>query len=124
MSYCAIGYAGVYDLVKLESDDDGSKQLRSFLSRSMGANEAELLAHSPTNQIAKLDVPMLLIHGKSDRVAPFNQFTIAEGALSRAGKTFETLVKPDEGHGFYKNENQEEAYRRMQAFLLKHNPPN
>ena len=44
--------------------------------------------------------------------------------MSQAGKTFDTLVVANEGHGFYKEANQAEAYRRMQAFLLKYNPPN
>ena len=124
MYKCAIGYAGVYDLVELESDSDGSKQGRSFFLRGVGKDQAELAAQSPTTQVAKLDVPMLLIHGKSDTRAPFSQFTSAVAALTRAGKVYETLVKPGEGHGFYKEANRVEAYERMQAFLLKYNPPN
>lgn len=123
MYKCAIGYAGVYDLKQLYEGKDGSRQGRSFFSRTMG--DAMLQAdQSPVTQVAKLDVPILLIHGKSDQTAPFEQFRIAESALSHAGKTYETLVKADEGHGFYKVANQEEAYNRMKAFLLKYNPPN
>ena len=65
-----------------------------------------------------------LIHGKSDHTAPIEQFRLAESALSRNSKVYETLVKADEGHGFYKTADQEEAYNRMKAFLLKYNPPN
>ena len=123
MYKCAIGYAGVYDLVKMAGDDDGSKQGRSFLARTMGRDEAELRAHSPISQIDKLDVPMLLIHGKSDTTAPFSQDNAAQYALSHAGKVFESLVKPGEGHGFYKEANRAEAYSRIREFLLKYNPP-
>jgi dipeptidyl aminopeptidase/acylaminoacyl peptidase len=123
MYKCAIGYAGVYDLQSLVSHDDGSKQNRSFFARTMG--DAVLQDdQSPLKQIAKLDIPILLIHGKSDQTAPFSQFRQAEAALSRAGKTYETLAKADEGHGFYKEANRVEAYNRMKAFLLKYNPPN
>lgn len=124
MYKCAIGYAGVYDLVKLESEDDGSKQMRAFFTRAVGKDPAELAAQSPTTQIAKLDVPILLIHGKSDHQAPFSQYNAAVAALSLARKPYESLVKPNEGHGFYKEENRVEAYERMRTFLLKHNPPN
>jgi dienelactone hydrolase len=124
MYKCAIGYAGVYDLVKLKADETFNKQSRSGFAREVGADNAQLAAQSPTTLVAKLDVPMLLIHGRSDTVAPFSQFNAAEAALGHAGKTFETLVKPSEGHGFYKVANQEEAYNRMKAFLLKYNPPN
>lgn len=124
MYKCAIGYAGVYDLVKLESDGDASKQGRAFFERSVGKDKSELAMHSPTTLVAKLDVPMLLIHGKSDYRAPLSQFNAAVAALSHAGKTYETLVKPNEGHGFYKEANRVEAYERMRSFLLKYNPPN
>lgn len=124
MYKCAIGFAGVYDLVKLESGDDGSAQMRSFFLRGVGKDKAELEAQSPTANIAKLDVPVLLIHGKSDTRAPINQFNAAVAALSLAHKKYETLAKADEGHGFYKEANRVEAYERMRDFLLKYNPPN
>jgi len=121
MYKCAIGYAGVYDLPKLYGDRDASRQGRSFFTMTMG-DPAQQADQSPVTHVAKLDVPMLLIHGKSDETAPINQFNAAEGALERAGKPFETLVKPDEGHGFYKEENRVEAFKRIAAFLAKHNP--
>jgi dipeptidyl aminopeptidase/acylaminoacyl peptidase len=49
---------------------------------------------------------------------------MAEAALRYNNKTYDTLVKADEGHGFYKAKDQEEAYNRMKAFILKYNPPN
>lgn len=123
MYKCAIGYAGVYNLTALYSDGDASRQGRSWLGRTMG--DADLFrVQSPTNLVSSLDVPMLLIHGKADYVAPIAQYDFARAALSKAGKPFESLVVANEGHGFYKEANQAEAYRRMQAFLLKYNPPN
>ena len=121
MYKCSIAYAGVYDLAKLYGDRDGSKQNRSFFARTMG-DGATQEQQSPVNLVARLDVPMLLIHGRSDSVAPFNQFNAAEAALSHAGKTYETLVKPAEGHGFYKEANRVEAFDRIGAFLAKYNP--
>lgn len=124
MYKCSIGYAGVYDLAKLYADRDGSKQGRSFFGRTMGDDPAIFKDQSPITHIAKLDVPMLLIHGRSDSIAPFNQFSAAQSALSYAGKPYETLEKADEGHGFYKEANRVEAYQRIRSFLLKYNPPN
>ncbi len=122
MYKCAIAYAGVYDLKKLYANRDGSKQGRAFWTMTLG-DAASQEAQSPLTQIAKLDVPILLIHGKSDEVAPFEQFGFAESALSHAGKVYQTLVKPNEGHGFYKEANRIEAYQRIGEFLLKYNPP-
>ena len=118
---CSIAYAGVYDLKAHYSQRDGSKQGRAFWTMTMG-DEANQVAQSPLTQIAKLDAPILLIHGRSDSVAPFDQFNYAQAALSHAGKPYETLVKPNEGHGFYKEANRVEAYERMAAFLAKYNP--
>jgi dipeptidyl aminopeptidase/acylaminoacyl peptidase len=123
MYKCAIGYAGVYDLKKMVADDSDSAGLRAFWARTLG-DEAAQAAQSPTAQAAKLDVPMLLIHGRADKTAPIAQYELAAAALKAAGKPFESLVKADEGHGFYKAADQEEAYNRMKAFLLKYNPPN
>jgi dipeptidyl aminopeptidase/acylaminoacyl peptidase len=124
MYKCAIGYAGVYDLEAMYKTDDSSRQSRADLGMRMGTSAEIRQTQSPARNVAKLDVPILLIHGKSDWIAPFDQFKLAETALGVAGKPYETLVKPNEGHGFYKLANRVEAYNRMQAFLLKYNPPN
>lgn len=124
MYKCAIGYAGVYDLAKLYATRDGSKQGRSFYGRTMGDDPTLLREQSPITHIASFNVPMLLIHGKADNNTSIEQYDAAVAALSHAGKTYESLVKPNEGHGFYKEENRVEAYERMRTFLLKYNPPN
>ena len=123
MYKCAIGYAGVYDIKADTAKDDNSKQNRSFFTRTRG-DEAMQTEQSPLTHIKKLDVPMLLIHGKADHTADFEQFQMADAAMKKAGKNYETLVKADEGHGFYRSKDVEEAYNRMKAFILKYNPPN
>jgi dipeptidyl aminopeptidase/acylaminoacyl peptidase len=124
MYKCAIGYAGVYDLAKMVDNADASKQIRAFWARSLGTDEQTYQLQSPVHHLAKLDVPVLLIHGKTDYTARFNQYVTLEAALKRSGKTYETLVKPEEGHGFYSEVNQAEAYERIGAFLRKYNPVN
>jgi len=123
MYKCSIAYAGVYDLEELFAAKDGNVNSKNYFQRTMGEGGTQA-EQSPIKQIAKLDVPIFLIHGKSDQTAPFSQFGLAETALARAGKTYETLAKSDEGHGFYKEANRVEAYRRIKEFLLKYNPPN
>jgi len=122
MYKCAIGYAGVYDLERHAKDKDQSPQLRAFFARTMGSDSTLFAEQSPAMHVDKLNVPVLLIHGKTDYTVRFNQFEAMEAALKRGGKTYETLVKPDEGHGFYSEVNQAEVYERMGAFLKKYNP--
>jgi dipeptidyl aminopeptidase/acylaminoacyl peptidase len=122
MYKCSIGYAGVYDLGAMIKADDGSKQSRANLAREVGTDPALIAAQSPARRAKEMPVPMLLIHGKADWIAPYEQYEIAEAALRFAGKPYESLVKPNEGHGFYKDANRVEAYRKMAAFLAKYNP--
>lgn len=124
MYRCAIGYAGIYDLAEMSKsgDIDDSKQGRYYLNSAVGDNPAELSAQSPAAQADKLNLPILLVHGRSDRRAPIEQYNRMEAALKRAGKPFESVVKSDEGHGFYDTANRVEFYDRLEAFLRKYNP--
>jgi dipeptidyl aminopeptidase/acylaminoacyl peptidase len=67
-------------------------------------------------------VPVLLIHGRSDEIAGFKHFEKMKAALEKAGTPVDSLVKGEEGHGFYSESNQAEAYERIAAFLKKYNP--
>jgi dienelactone hydrolase len=123
MYKCAIGYAGVYDLAIVNEEENDSKQGRAWSERELGSPEI-YEAQSPARQAGKLDVPVLLIHGRDDSIATYANYTKMAGALEKAGKPFESLVKPGEGHGFYNELNQAEVYERMAAFLKKYNPAN
>ena len=39
--------------------------------------------------------------------------------MERAGKSYDWMVKTDEGHGYAKLENRVEFYTRVEAFLRK-----
>ena len=118
---CAVGYAGVYDLKMMytKGDIQENKSGRSYLHAVIGKDDADLDANSPDKLADKIDVPVLLIHGEDDQRAPFAQFKAMSAALGAAHKTYETLVKPGEGHGFYDEKNNIELYNRLQAFLEK-----
>lgn len=125
MYKCAIGFAGVYDLVKLVKDEaSGSNQSVAGNERSIGTDMVALADQSPARRAKELNVPVMLIHGKSDSVVPYAQYQAMEAALQKEKKPFESLVKQNEGHGFYDVRNKTEVYQRMEAFLLKYNPPN
>ena len=123
MYKCAIGYAGVYDLAIVNEEENDSKQGRAAILRELGAPET-WEAQSPARHAAELNLPMLLIHGRDDQVATFANYSRMKDALDKAGKPFESLVKPGEGHGFYNERNQAEVYEAIGAFLKKHNPVN
>lgn len=125
MYKCALAYVGVYDLnLLLKTDHFASTRAgRRSREREMGADPVMLANSSPTDQVAKLDVPVLLIHGKADQTAQLNQYKAMEAALKKAGKSYETMLVDGEGHGFYSPKNIAELYRRMEAFLARNIGP-
>jgi dipeptidyl aminopeptidase/acylaminoacyl peptidase len=116
---CAIGYAGVYDMrVQLARSDIQQRDSGlNFLHTTMGDNAADLLAHSPLSGVAGIKASLLLIHGGADKRVPFANFSEFTRALDAQHKSYETLVEPDEGHGFFVQAHQVEAYTKMLDFL-------
>ena len=125
MFKCAVGYAGIYDLAMMydKGDIQERKSGRSYLHRVIGKNTADLDANSPDKLADKIDVPVLLVHGEDDKRAPFAQAEAMRAALDAAHKPYEWMSKPDEGHGFYDEENNIEFYTKLEDFIAKHIGP-
>jgi len=73
-----------------------------------------------SNTISRLDAvttPILLMHGQSDRIAPFNQFQSAVAELEGLGKVFEAHSYPGEPHRFRDPANRADMYRRLEAWF-------
>jgi dipeptidyl aminopeptidase/acylaminoacyl peptidase len=122
---CAVGYAGVYDLNLMRKTDSFSdtKDDRRYFDRTLGTDPAKLAAISPALHVADIKVPVLLVHGKDDKVANFDQFEAMRAALRGQGHEPETLVIDGEGHGFYKPENKVRLFEKLAAFLDRYIGP-
>ncbi len=118
---CAIGYVGVYDLEVMYKAGDikSSKSGRRYLERVLGKDEATLAANSPSRNVDKIKVPVMLAQGSIDQRVPMAQFDALVDAFRKQGTPVETMVASGEGHGFYKPENRAELYKRIEAFLDK-----
>jgi dipeptidyl aminopeptidase/acylaminoacyl peptidase len=116
---CAIGYAGVYDLeLALQSGDiPDSNWGKAYLERTLGSDLAKLRAQSPVNGAQLIKAPVLLIHGKEDGRAEFEQAKRMRTALEKSGKKFELLALDREGHGIYDEESRRAVYERILQFL-------
>ena len=126
MYRCAIGYVGVYDLPLMRRTDKNmgqSKRNTRFFDRTLGTDMDALAKVSPVQRANDVQVPVMLVHGRDDKTADFNQFKSMEAALKAQGKRVETFVVDGEGHGFVKPENRAELYKRMEAFLGKYIGP-
>lgn len=119
---CAVGYAGIYDLNLLYEE---SEAVRGTLTHSayvdyVGKDKEELDRFSPAKQAASIKVPVLLVHGKDDKQAPFEHAEVMRAALQKAGRDPEWMAVADEGHGFFATKNVTAFYQKLEAFLGKH----
>jgi dipeptidyl aminopeptidase/acylaminoacyl peptidase len=108
---------------RTDARDGESKRLTRFWDRTLGTDMEALARVSPVTRVGEIKVPVMLVHGRADTTASFNQYKAMEAALRSTGTPAETFVVDAEGHGFVKPENISELYRRMEQFLDKHIGP-
>ena len=121
---CGVDYVGVSSLFTfMESMPPYWELYRDMMYEMVGHPEKdkELLASSsPLMHVDKIKVPLFIAQGANDpRVKKSESDQIVE-ALKQKGIDVPYMVKDDEGHGFYNEENQFDFYREMEKFLEKH----
>ena len=121
---CGVDYVGVSSLFTfMESIPPYWELYRTMLYEMVGHPEKDkdlLSSASPLLHIDKIKVPLFIAQGANDqRVKKSESDQIVE-ALQKAGVDVPYMVKDDEGHGFYNEENQFDFYRAMEKFLNKH----
>lgn len=120
---CSIGYVGVYSLPMMHKEGDipESEWGRAYLNRAIGSDQAQMQSQSPAYNADKIQVPVMLVHGRKDERVPIEQMDFLIEQMAKAGKAPEiVLVKDQEGHGFFDVDNNVELYTKMEAFLEKH----
>lgn len=122
MFKCAVGYAGVYDLKLMLTGDRArsNKRTLNWYKKFIGEDKDELDRFSPVTLAGKIKAPVLLVHGKKDKVAPVEHAQLMRAALIKAGRPPEWMVAPTEGHGFYDTANVTAFYEKLEAFLARH----
>ncbi|MBV8973408.1 MAG: prolyl oligopeptidase family serine peptidase, partial [Sphingomonadaceae bacterium] len=128
---CAVSVAGPGDLramLAYETDltaGSNNSTLRSW-QRFMGAksrSDPALDAISPAKLAAKVDVPVLLIHGKDDTVVNYEQSRIMAAALTKAGHPPEFVTLASEDHWLSRGETRTAMLTATLDFLARHLPP-
>lgn len=129
---CAASVAGPADLKRMLVDSNdrlnssNNSTLRYWL-RFMGADgvrDPDLAAISPARMADKVDIPLLLIHGKDDTVVPYVQSTIMADAMKKAGKPVELVTLDGEDHWLSRGATRLRMLTSVVDFLEKNNPPN
>ncbi|MBV36423.1 MAG: hypothetical protein CMP47_13380 [Rickettsiales bacterium] len=116
---CAIGYAGAYDIKVFKYSDIYERESgREFLNDAWGYdNEEFAYERSPVNFVDKIKADLLIVHGTGDRRTPIEHYEVLTEKLEEANIPYDSLVKPNEGHGFADKDNRVEAYTKMLQFL-------
>jgi len=81
-------------------------------------DSVQLAATSPALNAEKIKTPLFIAQGANDpRVNKAESDQVVE-ALKARGIIVEYMVKDNEGHGFYNQENRYDFYRAMEKFLV------
>lgn len=124
---CAVAVSGLSDLQRFVtwSRAQNGVSAQRYWTRFMGAEAARdpaLTQISPAAQVARVEIPVLLIHGRDDTVVPLEQSQIMADALRKAGKPHELLIQPGEDHWLSRGETRLQTLTATMAFVEKHNP--
>ncbi len=110
------------DFMRRDLDDSAT----NYLTRVIGdpsKDREKMRAVSPLYHADRIQAPLLLAYGAADQRVPVVHGNRMRSALEKYGKPYEWVVYDDEGHGFNKEANQFDFYRRVDAFLAKNLAP-
>lgn len=118
---CAVDIAGLSDLGLLI--DEGYHWLGGeSMKKQIGTDPEKLKRDSPRLHAADFQVPLLMVHGKMDAQAPFEQSETMDAALKRAGKRHRFVVVPDADHQFSAVKDRVILLQETETFLREHLP--
>jgi len=128
---CAVSVAGPSDLRKMllsvrDANNGETGPSQRYWLRFMGADgirDPDLAAISPAQQAAKVDIPVLLIHGKDDTVVRYDQSQAMAAALKKAGKPVSFITLDGEDHWLSRGATRLRMLTETVAFVEKNNPP-
>nr|WP_255771406.1 prolyl oligopeptidase family serine peptidase [Microbulbifer guangxiensis] len=119
---CAAGYVGVYDLEMLYKRGDIRRRDRgvAYLEEVVSRDESFLRENSPLYNVEKLELPVFIVHGAQDQRAPVEHAEALIEQLEAANKPYQSLILPNEGHGFYAEDSNLQLYGQLLEFLDRH----
>ena len=128
---CAVDVSGPAELSKFvawardRDGDHGGELTQRYWTRYMGADnlaDPHLEAISPVDQADKVNIPVLIIHGKDDTVVPFEQSQMMADALKKAGKPYDFVILNHEDHWLSRSDTRLQMLQATVDFLEKNNP--
>lgn len=121
---CGVDYVGVSNLFSfMESIPPYWEPYREMLYEMIGhpVKDRLLLTQvSPLFHVDKIKAPLLVAQGANDPRVKQQESDQIVNSLKRRGIDVPYLLKKNEGHGFYNEENRIEFYQAMERFLRRH----
>src|SRR5256714_4650569 len=117
---CAVDVFGVANLVTMI--EHAQPNWRRFLKLWIGdleTDRAKLVERSPITHMDNVRCPMLVVQGTNDPRVPKEESDQVVERLRARGVPVEYMVFEDEGHGFTKRANQDQAHTRIIDFLTE-----
>ena len=93
------------------------KDYLNSLVGNYAKNHDEYINRSPITHINKIKKPILLFHGKKDKVISYKQTLKIQEFLKKNHKYSEVIFFENEGHGFKNIETKELVLQKSQDFL-------
>jgi len=93
---------------------------KDYLNSLLGnyeENHDDYVNRSPINHINKIKKPILLFHGKKDKVISYKQTLKIQEILIQNNECSEVIFFENEGHGFKNTENRELVMQKSHEFL-------
>jgi len=115
----AFAFAPVTDLVDMSSED-GQFSSREAVRRQVGDardDRVQLLATSPRFHAAKIQVPVVLLHGTHDRNVDHRHSVWMAEALKAAGKPHEFISLDRGDHGLSHHAYRVRLFKALEVFL-------
>jgi len=121
---CAVDYVGVSNMFTfMQTIPPYWEPLRQMFYEMVGdpVKDSLMLAEvSPVFHVDRIKCPLFVAQGANDPRVNINESNQIVEALKNKGIAVEYMVKDNEGHGFYNQENQFDFYRTMEKFLGTH----
>jgi dipeptidyl aminopeptidase/acylaminoacyl peptidase len=121
---CGVDYVGVSNLFTfMKTIPPYWKPFMEMMYEMVGdPTKDSVLMHdaSPVFYADKITAPLFIAQGANDPRVNKAESDQMVDALKKRGIEVEYMVKDNEGHGFYNEENQFDFYEAMEKFLAKH----
>jgi dipeptidyl aminopeptidase/acylaminoacyl peptidase len=121
---CGVDYVGVSNMFTfMNSMPPYWEPLRAMLYEMVGdpVKDSLYLAEvSPVQHVNNIQAPLFIAQGARDPRVNKDESDQMVNALKERGIEVEYMVKENEGHGFYEQQNQFDFYNAMIKFLDKH----